>query len=73
MRGSVPWLVRVAASALLLLSLVAPAPAQEPKQFQEPDISYKTQREPYLEWTFGVLIVIACLIGAFKNPHRTHD
>lgn len=61
-------------SIIGLALLAAPAPAQEqkPPPFREPGISFKTERKPYIEWIAGVLIVMACLIIAFKNPHRSH-
>ena len=68
-------LARLAIAATTMLSLFAvPAPAQEKeeKPFEEPGISYLQRRDPYIEWIAGVLIVVACLAVAFKNPHRTH-
>lgn len=57
-----------------LALLTAPALAQEekPAPFREPGISFKTEQKPYIEWIAGTLIVLACLIVAFKNPHRSH-
>lgn len=51
---------------------VAPVRAQDGAPFREPGISYLEEKGPYIEWGFGALIVIACLLIAFKNPHRSH-
>ncbi len=75
MRVRPPRLVRLAIAAVTILSLsAAPALAQEKeeKPFEEPGITYVERRGPYIEWIAGALIVIACLLVAFKNPHRTH-
>jgi len=66
------WL-RLGVLVVLVATLgVAPAQAQDEGPFREPGISYLEEKGPYIEWGFGALIVIACLLIAFKNPHRTH-
>lgn len=58
---------------VLCLALTTGVPARaEETRFQEPGVSYLEERGPYLEWGLGALIVIACLLIAFKNPHRSH-
>lgn len=66
--GVVPVLV------LTLVLLAAPARAADDDEgpFREPGIQYLERRKPYIEWIAGSLIVLACLLVAFKNPHRTH-
>jgi hypothetical protein len=55
--------------------LAAPVRAQEEQeevQFQEPGITYKTAEKPYIQWLAGLVMVLAVVAVAFKNPHRTH-
>lgn len=56
----------------LLLSLSAPAMAQDKGPFREPNINFKDEEEPYILWGAGLLVVLACLLVPCKNPHRTH-
>jgi hypothetical protein len=63
------------ATFLIVFILAAPALAQdddEKKPFREPGIRYLEHRKPYVEWLAGSVIIIACLLIAFKNPHRSH-
>ena len=70
--------VTITRLALLVVTVgvlfVVPARAEEPadKPFEEPGITYLQRRDPYIEWIAGTLLAAACLIVAFKNPHRTH-
>lgn len=72
------WLRSVCVTAILVVLLAAPAAAQygdedeDTGPFREPGISYKTDAKPYVPWIAGTLIILACLLVAFKNPHRTH-
>jgi len=67
-RWALPFLVVVSFTA-------RPAPAQEgeeEKPFQEPGISYREVKKPYIQWLVGTFLILAVLGVAFKNPHRTH-
>jgi hypothetical protein len=70
-------LSRLGVVAVVLLSLLG-APAgvraqqQDEKPFREPGIIFMEDRKPYIEWIAGTLIILVCLLIAFKNPHRTH-
>ena len=75
MRHRVHLLARMALAGLLGLSLMAvPARAEEEDTgpFHEPGITYRTVQKPYLQWLAGSLLIAACLVVAFKNPHRSH-
>jgi hypothetical protein len=67
---------RLATLALTVCLLLVPAvraqDEEEDKPFQEPGITYRQTQKPYIEWLAGMLIVVACLLIAAKNPHRTH-
>ncbi len=62
--------------AFTLTGAPAPAVAQDdekPRPFFEEGITPKTPyRKPYIEWLFGTLIIVAVLMVAAKNPHRSH-
>ena len=62
----------VALTVLFLWAVPARAAEEPEKPFEEPGILYVAHRDPYIEWIAGTLIILACLIVAFKNPHRTH-
>lgn len=61
-----------------LAFLTAPALAadddDENKRFCEPGIAYRKMKtkKPYIDWLAGTLLVLACVLPAFKNPHRSH-
>lgn len=73
---SLRWLRNVCVATLLLVLAVPPAFGQDDDEdtgpFREPDISYRKDTKPYVPWLAGTLIILACLLVAFKNPHRTH-
>ncbi len=75
MRGRpLRWLRFAAASLVFSLAVLAtPVRAQDERPFQEPGISFMDPEKPYIQWLAGVLIVIACLLIAAKNPHRSHQ
>ncbi|MCK4341260.1 MAG: hypothetical protein KAY37_05995 [Phycisphaerae bacterium] len=80
MRFRTANLLRLVGVAVLTLALlVTPARAEddeEDRPFHEPGIRYKNESDyktkPYIDWGCGVLIAVACLLIAFKNPHRSH-
>ena len=63
-------------AAGLLIGLVAPtvraADAPPDKPFEEPGITYMQRSDAYIQWIAGSLFIAACLLIAFKNPHRSH-
>jgi hypothetical protein len=60
-------LIRVIAPVLLAVS----AFAQEKKP-EWHDVPFLPTSAPWLQWLFGVVLVLLCLAMAFKNPHRSH-
>jgi hypothetical protein len=70
------WLRRVALGLLTAVLLVVPARAQNEDEdegpFQEPGIVYREDTRPYIPWVAASLLIIAVLLIAFKNPHRSH-
>jgi hypothetical protein len=68
-------MARLGVLAVVFLALVAvPARAADTPErpFEEPGITFLAYHDPYMEWLAGAVIIVACLIVAFKNPHRTH-
>jgi len=65
-------LVIVVVAVWLALAPVQHAVADEQRGFQEPGIPYLEEDDPWIEMGLGALIVVACLLIAFKNPHRGH-
>ncbi len=68
-------LMRIGLICVVTLALFAPpamAADDDDGRYREPNISYLEFRKPYIEWIAGTLIIIACVLIAFKNPHRTH-
>ena len=61
----------VVALALLSGPLTARADDEAPPP-REPGIIYTEEGKPYIQWIAGTLIVLACLLVAFKNPRRSH-
>lgn len=60
---------------LLLLPTGAAAQTEEKKgPFREPGINFRAvdSFKPYIDWAFGVLLIVAVALPAFKNPHRSH-
>jgi len=77
MRSRVARVRRWLAATLICGSvLAAPAGAQSGEEekgpFREPGITYMEYSKPYIQWLAGALIIGACLLIAFKNPHRSH-
>lgn len=71
-RRPLTWFRLAAAGVVSLALLAAPVRAEDEKPFQEPGIAFAEREKPYIQWLAGILIVAACLLIAFKNPHRTH-
>ena len=69
-RRPLRFLQSAAATVIGLVLLAIPALAQD--TFREPGIIYLDDEKPYIQWIAGVLIVLACLLIALKNPHRSH-
>ncbi len=70
-------LSRLGVVGVVLVSLLAGSPVvraqdQEEKPYHEPGIIFIEDRKPYIEWIAGTLIILVCLLVAFKNPHRSH-
>ncbi len=57
---------------LLVGSAAAQSRDEEKGPFREPGITYMEHSKPYVQWLAGALIIGACLMIAFKNPHRSH-
>lgn len=73
-------LVRAALVLVLTLAVVVPSVRADDddgdKRFYEPEISYKFasdyKTKPYIDGALGFLIIVACVLVAVKNPHRSH-
>jgi hypothetical protein len=70
--GRVAWLAAMAVISLALLAPPALGQEAEEKPFEEPGIQYLDRHDPYIQSIAAAFIVLACLLIAFKNPHRTH-
>lgn len=58
---------------LFVLVLATPAlAAEDDGPFREPGIDYAPTQKPYVAWLAGSVIIVAFLLIAFKNPHRSH-
>lgn len=63
----------VAVTSILFFSPASFGQEEEAKgPFREPGITYREVQKPLLAWVAGMLIVVACLLVAAKNPHRSH-
>jgi hypothetical protein len=74
-RRSLRWLPHALAVGLLIawLAPLARAAEGEPERpFEEPGITYMQRGETYVQWIAGSLFIAACMLIAFKNPHRSH-
>lgn len=40
--------------------------------WREPGITYMEYSKPWVAWTLGVAFLLAGLVLAIKNPHRSH-
>jgi len=75
MRSWSQTLARLGVVVVTVLALCAgPVSAQDKDEtiWREPGISYLPERSPYIEWIAATVMIIGCLLAAFKNPHRTH-
>lgn len=63
---------------LALLFCVAPVPAQQNEEdegpYRQPGLEYRDEStsKVYLDWGLGAVIIVAMLLIAAKNPHRSH-
>ncbi len=58
--------------SLAFFAIPARAEADPDLPFTEPGVTYREFQKPYIPWLAGTLIIAACLLVAFKNPHRSH-
>ena len=75
MRFRFTKLIRLVLAATVgLLLTVAPARAADDngQPWRDPKINYIQYEKPYLPWVAGTLIIVACLLISFKNPHRSY-
>jgi len=68
---------RAISTLVLGLALFAsPVQAEDEGPFHEPGISYKHEDDYgsklYIDYACAAAIIVACLIVAAKNPHRSH-
>jgi hypothetical protein len=67
------WAVTGIAALCLALPVAAQQQGEDTGPFREPGIRYRTNSsKPYLQWVVGAAIVVAGLMVAAKNPHRSH-
>ncbi len=74
-RRGLRWLPHALAAGLLLgwlapMTYAAEGDAEKP--FEEPGITYMQRADNYIQWIAGSLFIAACVLIAFKNPHRSH-
>jgi len=73
MRELLRGLGRTLVILALLVSLASPTLAQDqPDRTPYYGVPVLPQRKAWLQWVMGSLFTALCLIGAMKNPHRTH-
>ena len=72
--GRITWARLVIAIALVGLTLVATASAQNNPDEDTPfyDVPVIPARSPWPQWLIGAGFVGGCVVIALKNPHRTH-
>lgn len=57
---------------LFVIVLAQPAIAQDDEDVPYVDVPALEFTRPWIQWLFGAGFIIACMLIAFKNPHRTH-
>lgn len=77
MRNRLARLVRIAAGLVLCLVLLTPpALAQDENEFHDPAINYKNPNDfkakMYIDGLCTTVMVVAVILIATKNPHRSH-